>query len=514
LTTFLALLLTVVLTALSFPPFDFGLAAFAALVPLMTVTGRGGSGRRDLIVGWLAGWAASTAVVWWVVNTIVHYGGISWVLAVPIVLLLTWALGFFWGLFAWARGRILKSGAAAYDFLISPLLWVATEYARAHLADLAFPWALQGYTQYRNLPFIQVADLGGVWVVSFLVVMVNGALAGLVSRQRPAAGARGLAGRLVPLGAAGLLVSSAWVYGLVRMGDEEEGKTVRVGVVQGNIEQEVKWDPAHTQATLDLYAGLSREAARDGAELIVWPETAAPFYFQRAGRYRRQVTSLAEEVGIPLLVGSPAVEGTGPTATLRNRAYLLGADGDIRGWYDKHHLVPFGEFVPWKKLLFFVDKIVAAVGEFKPGEGAVVLDIPAGRFGTLICYEVIFPDLVRKSVVAGAEFLVNITNDAWFGRTAASQQHFTALVFRAVENRRPVARAANSGISGFVDSRGRILAASALFVRGTYSETLRLSEEDTLYSRWGDYFPRICALAGLVFVLQAVRRRGCENYRP
>jgi apolipoprotein N-acyltransferase len=163
--------------------------------------------------------------------------------------------------------------------------------------------------------------------------------------------------------------------------------------------------------------------------------------------------------------------------------------------------------VPWKKLLFFVDKLVGAVGEFKPGEGAVVLDLPLGRFGTLICYEVIFPDLVRKSVSGGAEFLVNITNDAWFGRTAASRQHFTTLVFRAVENRRPVARAANSGISGFVDSRGRILAASPLFVRGTYSATLRLSGRETLYSKWGDFFPRICVLAGLILFLQAMLRR-------
>lgn len=505
-TTFLSLLLSVALTALSFPPFDFGFAAFVALVPLMAVTG-GGSGRRDLILGWLTGWAASTAVVWWVINTIVHYGGISWTLAVPIILLLTWGLGFFWGLFSWARGRILKGRAGAFDFLLSPLLWVATEYARAHLADIAFPWALQGYTQYRNLPLIQVADIGGVWIVSFLVVMVNGALAGLVTRRRPTAAVRGWSGRLVPLGAAVLLVSSAWVYGLVRMGEESEGRAVRVAVIQGNIAQEVKWDPARKQETVDIYAGLSREAAREGAELIVWPETAAPFYFQRASRYRRQVTALAEEIGTPLLVGSPAVEGEGPSATLRNRAYLLGADGDVRGWYDKRHLVPFGEYVPWRKLLFFVDKIVGAVGEFKPGEGAVTLDLPVGRFGTLICYEVIFPDLVRKSVVGGAEFLVNITNDAWFGRTAASRQHFTTLVFRAVENRRPVARAANSGISGFVDSRGRILAASALFVRGTYSATLRFSGEETLYSRWGDYFPRMCALAGLILLLPAVRRR-------
>jgi apolipoprotein N-acyltransferase len=505
-TTFLTLLLSVALTALSFPPFDFGFAAFVSLVPLMAATGRG-SGRRDLLLGWLTGWAATTAVVWWVINTIVHYGGISWVLAVPIVLLMTGVLGFFWGLFTWARGRILKGGAGQFDFLISPLLWVATEYARAHMADIAFPWALQGYTQYRNLPLIQAADIGGVWIVSFIVVMVNGALAGLVPRRLPPGAVSVRAGRLVPLGAVVFLVSSAWVYGLVRMGEEDEGRTVRVGVIQGNIEQEVKWDPAHKQATVDLYAGLSREAAREGAKLIVWPETAAPFYFQHASRYRRQVTALAEEIGIPLLVGSPAVEGEGISATLRNRAYLVGDDGTVRGWYDKHHLVPFGEYVPWKKLLFFVDKLVGAVGEFKPGEGAVVLDLPLGRFGTLICYEVIFPDLVRKSVSGGAEFLVNITNDAWFGRTAASRQHFTTLVFRAVENRRPVARAANSGISGFVDSRGRILAASPLFVRGTYSATLRLSGRETLYSKWGDFFPRICVLAGLILFLQAMLRR-------
>ncbi len=500
-TALLAVLLTALLTAASFPPFDLGVLALVALLPLLMVTGRGSTARRDLLLGWLAGWCGSTAVVWWVINTIVHYGGLSPILAVPILLLMTWGMGFFWGVFSWARGLVLRRRPGVPELLFTPALWVALEFARAHLPELAFPWALLGYTQYLHLPLIQHADLFGVWAVSWMVVAVNAALAGLAAgggrTGRPAA-------RAVPILAVAALGVLAWRYGSWRLQKVESGDPLRVAVVQGNIEQDVKWDPAYKRSTFDLYSSLTSQAVRAGARVVVWPETAAPFFYEQEPGYRREISDMASSNSAAILFGSPAVTGGGPERSLRNRAYLVDGKGRLRGWYDKLHLVPFGEYVPWKRWLFFVDKLVQAVGEFSPGEGPAVLEAEGARLGPLICYEVIFPELARKLVGQGASVLVNITNDAWFGRTAASRQHFSTLVFRAVENRRPVARAANTGISGFVDSRGRILEASELFVRGVYLEELYPSEESTLYSRMGDVFPALCGLAAAAALVAAL----------
>jgi apolipoprotein N-acyltransferase len=504
--TLLAAALTAALTALCFPPFDLGFVAFGALVPLLLVTGESG-GRRDLFVGWLTGWAASTALVWWVINTITRYGGVPWSLAVPILLLMTCTLGLFWAIFCWARGRILRRLPRWTDFLISPLLWVALEYGWARTPDISFPWSLMGYTQYLNLRILQAADLFGVWGISFLVVSANAAVASLLRSGPPEGRRDGWAARLLPAAGAAAMFLGAWVYGEGRLQEVEKGAPFEVVVLQGNVEQEIKWDPKFRREAIDLYGSLTREAAGEGAGLVVWPETAAPFYYGLEPRYSREIQELAREVQAPILFGSPAREEGAGGVSLRNRAYLVSAAGEDVGWYDKVHLVPFGEYVPWRRLLFFVDKIVEAVGEFSPGEGPVTLAVPGARVGTLICYEVVFPDLVRRAVNDGAQILVNITNDAWFGRTAASKQHFSALAFRAVENRRPVARAANTGISGFVDSRGRILQASELFVRGHYRAVLHPSSERTLYGRVGDVFPAACAVAVLAILLGTLRQK-------
>jgi apolipoprotein N-acyltransferase len=504
-------LLTALLTAACFPPFDLWYLAFVALVPMLSVTARG-SARSDFFGGWLAGWAASTAVVWWVINTITHYGGIPWVVAVPVLLLMTWAMGLFWGVFSWARGRILERWPAFPDIIAAPVLWVALEYGRANLPDIDFPWALLGSSQYLNLPLLQSADLFGVWTLSFLIVAANAALAGLLPGEEARGGTAGRTARLLRLAAVALVILAAWGYGAGRLREEPGAEKIRVAVIQGNVEQDVKWDPAFKRGTFDLYADLSREAAAEEPDLIVWPETAAPFFFLREPRFQREVSTLARETGAALLFGSPGREGEGKNFSLRNRAYLVSANGELQGWYDKVHLVPFGEYVPWKKALFFVDKLVEAVGEFSPGEGPRLLEAGNRKFGTLICYEIIFPDLVRSNVREGADFLVNITNDAWFGRTAASRQHFSALVLRAVENRRPVIRAANTGISGFVDSRGRILTASELFVRGHYAVDVGLSRERTLYTRVGDLLPALCAAVATVLLLARLRRRKSRRY--
>ncbi len=475
------------LVVASFPPFDFGLLGLVALAPLLFALD---TSHRPFLVGWLCGWAAFTGIVWWVYYAMAHFGGIPPLVAVPLTLLLTAIMGAFWGLFAWARARLRRAVPGLPDVVAVPVLWTAAEFVRGSLPDLEFPWALLGQSLYRHLPLVQVADLGGVWAVSFLAALVGAGVASFARNPRGSGWDTGIK----PLGAAlAVLALCAW-YGWFRLGQPPDGPGLRVAVVQGSVPQDVKWDRRFREETFRTHEELTRAAAGAGADLIVWSESATAFVYQREPEYQRRLAELVRQSGTPLLFGSPAFESGSGKTSLRNRAYMIGSDGQVAGWQDKQQLVPFGEFVPFKRLLFFARPLVQAVGSFEPGERPEVLSVPGGRFGSLICYEVIFPDLVRRFAGAGAEFLVNITNDAWYERSAASSQQFANLVFRAVENRRPIARSANTGISGFVDTHGRIISASDLFVRGQYRATLALSRRATLYTAWGDWLPKLCVL--------------------
>jgi apolipoprotein N-acyltransferase len=489
-------LLTAALVVASFPPFDFGLLGLVALAPLLFAL-RGA--RRPFLTGFVAGWAAYTGIAWWVYYAMAHFGGIPPFVAAPLTLLMTAIMGAFWGLFAWALARLHRAFPRLPDVVAVPLLWVASEYLRGSLPDLEFPWALLGQSLYRHLPLIQVADVGGVWAVSFLVALTG---AGAAAFARDPRGRSWDAGWR-PLAAALGVLALFGAYGVFRLGQQPEGPSLRVAVVQGSVAQEVKWDRRFREETYRTHEELTREAARAGADLVVWAESATAFVYQREPEYQQRMTALVRESGTPLLFGSPAFETRDGRSSLRNRAYLLGPGGEVAGWQDKQQLVPFGEFVPWKRVLFFARPLVQAVGSFEPGERPAVLSLAGGRFGTLVCYEVIFPNLVRRFAAAGAQLLVNITNDAWYERSAASKQQFATLVFRAVENRRPIARSANTGISGFVDTHGRIISMSELFVRGQYRATLTLSSRSTLYTVWGDWLPRACTLIALALLLAA-----------
>jgi apolipoprotein N-acyltransferase len=300
-------------------------------------------------------------------------------------------------------------------------------------------------------------------------------------------------------------------YGTWRMGAEEHQGTLRIAVVQGNIEQDKKWDPAYRTAVLDTYRRLTREALAQKPDLVIWPETATPFYF---GGNRRDDPELTEElrrfvqsIGVPLLTGSPTYEQRGRRYRLKNSAFLLGTGGSTESVYHKLHLVPFGEYVPLRNsLLFFIDKLVQGSGDFEAGSEHTVTSVRTAGTGavnisTVICYEIVFPDIVRRFVDRGAQVMTTITNDAWFGRTGAPYQHFSMAVFRAVENRVPVARAANTGISGFIDAKGRILEASPVFTEAALVRDLAPSDgAKTFYTRFGDVFAWLCVLAGIVLL--------------
>jgi apolipoprotein N-acyltransferase len=290
--------------------------------------------------------------------------------------------------------------------------------------------------------------------------------------------------------------------------------TVRVGLVQPNIDQAQKWDTSNRREAMDRLERLTAQVMQ-GTDLVIWPEASTPFLFDVETAYRDEVLAFVRDHGVPLLFGSPALANrTDGQPRLTNSAYLVSGDGTVLDRYDKVHLVPFGEYVPLKAVLFFLDKLVVGIGDFVPGPGPRVMGGPGGRFGLVICFEVIFPDLVRQFVDQGADYMVTITNDAWFGDSSAPYQHFAMVVFRAVENRIAVARAANTGISGFIDAEGHILRTTEIFVDGALSGEIHTGGPRTFYTAYGDLFAYGCGILALLVSAVAWRRARREARRP
>lgn len=480
------------LLALSFPGSgDQGWMAFGALVPLLAAV-EGADWRRSAVLGLGAGVTFWLATIPWIVTTMVRYGDLPWPLAALVFAALAGYLALYPAAFCALLSAVPVRGPASFVILVASL-WVALEFLRTYLLT-GFPWNLLGYSQYRNVPVMQVAAVTGVYGVSFVVVAVNAALWRVIAATSKE-WKRSLAGAAIAAGALALAVASAWLppHAVVR-------PTLDVAVVQGNIDQGVKWDRAARDATLAVHRGLTIDAARRGAKLVVWPETSLPFVFDE-NRPHAGVQDLARETGVHLVVGALGHATEQP----RNSAFLLAPDGQVVGRYDKRHLVPYGEYVPLRRLLPFVEVMGGgAIGELGPGDDATVFSTPLGRLAMVICYEAIFPAEVREFFTAGADVLVNITNDAWFGRSAAPAQHLAMAAFRAVENRAPLVRAANTGISAIVGQDGRIVEASGLFTREVVRGTISPRFGVTFYTRYGDVFAW-AAVAGTLALMWPLR---------
>ncbi|MFQ5847469.1 MAG: apolipoprotein N-acyltransferase [Candidatus Methylomirabilales bacterium] len=489
------------LLALSFPRFDVAPLAFGALVPLL-VGLEGVPALQGTYLGIIAGLVFSLISIPWVVHTMTTYGGLPLPLSLLLLLALSLYLALYVGAFACGVTRLASRGTFGY-LVGAAALWVGLEYLRTFLLT-GFPWNLLGYTQYRNLSVIQIASLTGVYGISFLLVLANAAIALACLSLR-----RGDRWALAPVCGVGLLLMGTVLMGRGRIVSAETGRReIRVSVVQGNIEQSVKWDPGFGTRTIAIYRRLTRQAA-PGSELIVWPETAVPFFLRGGGASSQRVLAIAREVQSPLLVGSPdRVIDIAPR--YYNSAFLISPRGKIVQKYDKIHLVPFGEYVPLQSLLFFVHKVAAGIGDFRAGEAFTVFETPQGRFGVLICFEAIFPDQVRRYVLAGADFLVNITNDAWFGDSSAPYQHLSMAALRAVENGVYLVRAANTGISALIAPTGQIVKQSDLFVEAVLRGRVVPRSGGTFYTRYGDLFAWGSGLVGLLFLAP---RRGKGHRR-
>jgi len=495
------------LLVLAFPKFNFEMVSWIALIPWLWALNKK-SPLQAAYLSLLAGFVFFTGLLYWIYVVLTEYGHLPGPVSVFFLVLLTAYLSLYFSAFGFLL-RWAEEKTGLPETLFAPPLWVSLEYLRGFLFS-GFPWGLLGYSQFLTLSMVQISDVTGIYGVSFIIVLVNVSLYRLVA----ALSRTGIKPVLKELLASGIILAMTGIYGQWRLAEldrkAQDENPYPVSLIQGNIRQDVKWEPQFQEETLRIYTDLTRQAKSQHPDLIIWPETATPFFFQAVLPYRDRILELSQEMGVPILFGAPAFDRDGPKISYFNSAFLISPEKKILGRYDKIHLVPFGEYAPLAGVLGFTRDIIGAIGDFTPGKGVHNLALPWGKFGVLICYEAIFPELTRSFVERGAQFLVNITNDAWFGRTAAPYQHLAMATVRAVENRVYIARAANTGISAVIDSGGRVVQSTDLFTGEILSGRIKISKSRTFYTQFGDLFTYLCVgFSALFFIL--VRRKGLNR---
>jgi apolipoprotein N-acyltransferase len=488
-----------VLLALSFPRFGHPAFGWIALTPLLVALAST-SPLRAFALGLTTGLIYFAGTIYWITQVMVVYGDLNWAVAVLVNAALVAYLALYPALFAMMIRRLVASyGRGA--LMAAPLVWVTTELGRTRLFT-GFPWVLLGYSQASELPIAQLASVFGVYGVSAIVAGVAAALAlaafaGPVSRRR-----------WLPLVSVLVVVAGVSVWGSIRVARAEltrEGDPIRVGLIQGNVDQGQKWNPGRSAAIFQEYLAMTRQAIAHGAQFVLWPESSTPFYFEEDRSEAERVRAIARQARVPILLGSDQIEHGVPTKYY-NSAFLVKADGTVGGVYRKMHLVPFGEYVPFNRLLFFASPLVEAVSDFSAGTEAALLPVDGHPISAAICYEIVYPDLVRRFVRDGSELITTITDDAWFGRTSAPYQHFEQASMRAIENGRYLVRSANTGISGIVDPYGHVVVRSGLYQPAVIIGEARFLRDTTIYSRTGDVFAYASAIITLG-LLAASRRR-------
>ena len=499
---------------------DLGLL-FGWLSPALLILGLSDqSPRAAAKTAFVAGTLAQSAILHWIYIVSVNYGHAAPAMGVLGVLGLGAHAGFFTATFAIGWALLGRRGMASP--WAAALLWTVLEYARS-AGQLGFPWAVIGYTQHANPMLLSLAAYTGVYGMSFSVVLVGATLAAIardlrVARRPSKSSCVALAGA-ISIAAAGFLLRSA---------PDPGAATIRVAVLQGNIEQGVKWNPAWAERTLAIYEDLSRRAAAAGAELVVLPETAMPGALNSDPVLRDRMARLARETGVAYVVGGVAVEQRpGPRAVaFFDSAFAIQPDGSFGDRYDKSQLVPFGEFVPFGALLRSFFEATArgmATERVSPGPGPRALSISTSSAsaagvtaGVPICYELLFPDLTRRFVSDGAVLLLAITNDAWYGRTGAPYQFLAMTAVRSAENGVWTARAANTGVSAIIDSQGRVRSRTRIFERDLLVGDLPLRASPvggTFYARHGDLFVYGCWVAMVALAVASAARKAREDER-
>ena len=492
-----------VLLALSFPKYGHPAVAFVALVPLLVALGNA-SPRQGLLRGLLAGFIHYAGTVYWTGATVSTFGGLPVIAAVLVTGLLVLYMAAYIAAFGAIAALLIRRFRFA-GLWLAPAVWVAMEYLRGILIG-GFPWIPLGNTMVTFLPIAQLASIVGVHGLSLLVGLLNvGFTIAAISTGR-----RRVIGLATALGL--LLIVSIWGGMRLSSNSLTGGAPIKVGLIQGNIAQTDKWNPARAGMIVDRYLQLSQQAVQKGAQFLIWPESSTPFYFEddiSGGLVRGLVRTL----GVPLLLGSDEMEPGDPPRNF-NSAFMLDRAGATAAVYRKIHLVPFGEYVPFQRLLFFVGPLVEAVSAFSRGTRVTMMPVEGHMVSTAICYEVTYPSLQREAVLQGSEMLTTITNDAWYGNSSAAYQHFEMAVMRAIEQGRYLARSANTGISGIVDPYGRVVVRTSLFETVAVVGEARFVQARTVYATIGDLAAHLSAavvIVALAFALLEGRKKHADG---
>lgn len=470
-----------------FPKIDQPWLAVICLLPLFWLA-RKERPWRLFQYFWLAGFIFRLGNLYWIIHVIQHYSSLKPVIASGIVTLLCIFMACFWGmvglLIGWIRNRLNFTAA----MIAAPFLWVVFEWL---LNVHRFPWDLLGYSMYRYLPIAQVATIAGVYGLSWLIAAWNAAWALALAENRK-----------YYLYSITAIVVVALIFGWWRISIPLDGPELKVGIVQGSFPQDVKINYDFAQRVNDTHIELTKALiSTSHPDIIFWSESSTMFPILAGGEWTHQITELARTAHTPILLGSDAYVGD----RVYNSSFLIDSNGTILPIrYSKMFLVPFGEYVPFQKLLFFAGKVVPEISDFTPGEYHTPFPLNGRKFAVNICFEVVFPQLARTFCKDGVSLLTTITNDAWFGKSSAPYQHFAMAVMRTIENRRYLVRAANTGISGIVDPYGRVIEKTDIFVQAVLSGKVRWVDEETFYTKTGDWILYLSMIVSVLVLIKGV----------
>jgi len=511
--SWLLALLSAVLQVLIFPLPDLYWLSWFAVAPLIVGLLRAhppealqiDAGRKllpaDPVHGFLLGYACG--IVWyagtcyWVFATMKQYGGLSGIAAAGILLLFCLYLGLYHGAFGVLVSLLARRSGTRWPLVCAPFLWVAVELARTRISG--FPWNLLGIAQVDNVPLAHIATVTGVYGLSFEIMVVNVAVAAafLVDRGRR----RQLL--LAAMTAAVVLQAGRWL-------PPAELPTNRMArLAQANIPilQGADWTRDYFEETLHGLVTLSLHAPESNhipLQLIVWPESPAPFYSSDPV-FRSTISEMARAANAWVLVGNigtrNASQSPEQTTEIYNSGNLVSPAGEWTARYDKIHLVPFGEYLPFKHIFGFAGGLTKEVGDFTAGSSRRPLTAGDAKLGVFICYESIFPNEVRQLAHNGAQVFVNISNDGWYGDSGAYAQHLKQARMRAVENARWLLRDTNTGVTAAIDPQGRVVQRVDRKVRTLLDTGYALSNVTTFYTRQGDWFAYLCAIISVAAVV-------------
>ena len=499
-----------ILTAFLFPNFNFEFLAWFSLVPLLYAVNMSKSFKESFLYGFTAGIVSYIIILYWIVYTVRVFGALPYYIAVFALLLLASYLALYFALFA-GFGRIILDRYKKLSFILIPSSWVFFEFLKSKLLT-GFPWENLGCSQYLNIPFIQISNIIGVFGLSFIIVLVNYAIFSFIFLKNRISKKQALFELFFVISVFILVILYGYynIYSVNKL--VKHKKPLRVALIQGNIGMFQKWKITKKRTT-HIYLKLTKQSLKYKPRLVIWPETALPYIISVYPFYWNKVMGFVKNHKIDLVFGALGLNFFNGKYHYYNRDYMFSRYGKY-SYYDKHQLVPFGEYIPLKRQFPFLAHILrgAGIGNFTAGKKFRILRNGKLKIGSMICYEAYFDGLVRHFPKNGANLFVSITDDAWYGKTSAPYQDMSMMVFPAVENERFIARAGNSGVSGIISPVGKILDETAIFKRTYMIGYVKLINRKTFFALYGNIFAYIVDAVFIISMAYIFLRKMFKKY--